>query len=123
MISVDWNEGGVKHLLLHRSASFVAKIRTMFLIFPVESARTEDPGPSFAREAAERGTKTKTATSCGNGFETNFLLASAESVRRNGNQHLFIYSLNTSSHGTCFSCLSYSLVVRYEILSIFIHLF
>ena len=48
---------------------------------PAELARTEDPGLSIAREAAERGTKTKTATSCGNVFETNFLLASAESVR------------------------------------------
>ena len=46
-----------------------------------ELARTEDPGADFS------GTKTKIATSCGNVFETNILLASAESVRRNGNQH------------------------------------
>jgi len=44
-------------------------------------ARTEDPVADFS------GTKTKIATSCGNVFETNIMLASAESVRRNGNQH------------------------------------
>ena len=55
---------------------------------PAESARTEDPGPSFTREAAERGTKTKNATHERNVFETNVLLASAESVHRNGNQHI-----------------------------------
>ena len=47
-----------------------------------ELARTEDPGADFS------GTKTKIATSCGNVFETNILLASAESVRSNGNQQL-----------------------------------
>ncbi len=56
---------------------------------PAELARTEDPGLSIAREAAERRTKTKTATSCGNVFETNFLLASAESVCSNGNQRSY----------------------------------
>ncbi len=57
---------------------------SLVLIFPAEYARTEGSGLSIAREAGERGTKTKTATSCGNVFETNFLLASAESDRRNG---------------------------------------
>ena len=42
---------------------------------PAESASSEDPGANFS------GTKTKNATSCGNVFETNILLASAESVR------------------------------------------
>jgi len=47
----------------------------MVLIFPAESARTEDPGLSTAREAAE--------------------VLPAESVRRNGNQHfLFVYTLD-----------------------------
>ena len=39
---------------------------------PAESARTEDPGLSIAKEAAE--------------------VVPAESVRRNGNQHIFLYS-------------------------------
>jgi len=39
---------------------------------PAESARTEDPGLSIAREAAE--------------------VVPAESVRRNGNQHFFLQS-------------------------------
>lgn len=39
---------------------------------PAESARTEDPGLSIAREAAE--------------------VVPAESVRRNGNQHFFLHS-------------------------------
>ena len=52
---------------------------------PAESARTEDPVADF------RGTKTKIATHERNVFETNILLASAESVRSNGNQHyLFV---------------------------------
>ena len=54
-ISVDWNGGGVKQLLLllHRCASFVAKIRTMVLIFPGGTARALDPGLSNAKEAAK----------------------------------------------------------------------
>ena len=63
-------EAAQKILLLHRCASFVAKIRTMVLIFPAELARTEDPGLNLAREAAE--------------------VLPAESVRCNGNQHFFI---------------------------------
>ena len=39
---------------------------------PAESALTEDPGLSIAREAAE--------------------VVPAESVRRNGNQHFFLHS-------------------------------
>ena len=45
-------------------------------------ARTEDPGANL------KGTKTKNATSCGNVFETNILLASPERVRQNENQHI-----------------------------------
>ncbi len=48
---------------------------------PRESERALDPGDI-------RGTKTKTATSRGNAFETNFLLVSPESVRSNENQPL-----------------------------------
>jgi len=51
-------------------------------------ARALDPGLSLAREAAFKGSKTKNATSCGNVFETNILLASQESVRSNANQPL-----------------------------------
>ena len=51
---------------------------------PAESARTED-----------RGTKTNNATSRGNVFETNILLASAESCRRNENQHFSPYEKPT----------------------------
>jgi len=40
-------------------------------------ARALDPGLSIAKEAANCRTKTKNATSCGNVFETNFLLASS----------------------------------------------
>jgi len=39
---------------------------------PAESARTEDPGLSIAKEAAE--------------------VVPAESVRRNGNQHIFLHT-------------------------------
>ena len=60
-ILVDCNGGGVKHLLvfLHRSASFVAKNRIKVLIFPAESARTEDPGLNIKRGVALRGIQTR----------------------------------------------------------------
>ena len=65
-------KGGEKHLLLHRCASFVAKIRTklpLVLIFPAGKAC---PGET---PQENKGTKAKNATSCGNAFVTNILLA------------------------------------------------
>ena len=51
---------------------------------PAELARTEDPGLSIAREAAE--------------------VVPAESVRRNGNQHLYLSTIcnRTSKMVSCF---------------------
>ena len=56
--------------------------------------KTATPGginTSFRPWSAFKGTKTKNATSCGNVFETNILLASCppKSVRRNENQSLY----------------------------------
>ena len=59
---------------------------------PRESVRALDPELRIAKEAAFRGTQTKNATSCGNVCETNILLASPESLRSNGNQHLYVHS-------------------------------
>ena len=53
----------------------------------VESTRTKE------NEADYRRTKTKNAKSCGNVFETNILLASAESVRQNGDQLFYLSSV------------------------------
>ena len=59
---------------------------------PRELAWAWDPGADI------RWTKTKNATSRGNVFETNILLASPERVRHNGNQqYIYIKSENQRS--------------------------